>query len=64
MSLACNIDKTDRVNRIIIGAVLCIAALVGVGKFFYIIIGLILVIEGLIGWCSISYFIKKIKRFF
>lgn len=64
MSFTCNIDKTDRINRIIIGLGLCIAALVGVGKFFYIILGLILVIEGFIGWCSIPYFITKIKNFF
>jgi hypothetical protein len=64
MSFNCNIDKTDRVNRVIIGAGLCIAALVGVSKFFYIILGLILVIEGLIGWCSIPYFITKIKNLF
>lgn len=64
MSFTCNIDKTDRINRIIIGAGLCIAALVGLGKFFYITLGLILVLEGLIGWCSIPYFIKKFKRLF
>jgi hypothetical protein len=64
MSFTCNIDKTDRVNRIIIGAGLCIAASIGLGKFFYITLGLILVIEGLIGWCSIPYIITKIKRFF
>ncbi|MDI9818974.1 MULTISPECIES: DUF2892 domain-containing protein [unclassified Legionella] len=62
MSFACNIDRTDRINRLIIGAGLCIAALVGAGKFFYITLGLILVIEGLIGWCSIPYFITKIKN--
>lgn len=62
MSFACNIDKTDRVNRIIIGAALCIAALIGVSQFFYILLGLVLVIEGFIGWCSIPYFIKKMKH--
>ncbi|CEG57906.1 YgaP family membrane protein [Legionella fallonii] len=64
MSFTCNIDKTDRVNRIIIGVGLCLAALVGLGQFFYITLGLILVIEGLIGWCSIPYFITKIKSSF
>lgn len=62
MAFTCNIDKTDRVNRVIIGAGLCIAALAGAGKLFYITLGLILVIEGAIGWCSIPYFIRKFKR--
>lgn len=64
MTFTCNIDKTDRVNRTIIGIALCLAALFGVGRYFYIILGLILVIEGLVGWCSIPYFMMKIKRFF
>lgn len=63
MSFTCNIDKTDRVNRIIIGLALCIATLIGVGKLFFIILGLILVIEGFVGWCSIPYCITKIKRY-
>jgi hypothetical protein len=62
MSYACNIDKTDRINRAIIGAALCIAALAGAGKLFFIILGLILVIEGIVGWCSIPYFIQKFNR--
>ena len=57
----CNIDKTDRINRLIIGALIFLAALAGMGKSFFIIVGLVLVAEGLIGWCSIPYFISKIK---
>ena len=64
MLFACNIDKTDRINRTVIGAALCIAALFGMGKFFYIALGLILMIEGAIGWCSIPYILSKIKRLF
>ena len=60
-STRCNIDKTDRINRIVIGLLLCIGALVGMSKFFFIILGLVLVIEGVIGWCSIPYLINKIK---
>lgn len=59
--LKCNIDKTDRINRSIIGAAIIVAALLGAGKTFYFILGLILVLEGVIGWCSIPYFIRKIK---
>ena len=62
ISLHCNIDKTDRINRIVIGLLLCIAALVGMGKYFFMILGLVLVVEGIIGWCSIPYFISKIRR--
>lgn len=63
MNFTCNINKTDRINRIIIGIGICVAALFEVGKYFYIILGLVLVVEGFIGWCSIPYFITKIKRF-
>ncbi len=62
ISLHCNIDKTDRINRTIIGLLLCIAVLIGVGKFFFMILGLVLVVEGIIGWCSIPYLIGKIKH--
>lgn len=59
---SCNIDKTDRINRAVIGALLFFAALVGMGKIFYMTVGLVLIIEGLIGWCSIPYLIHKMKR--
>ena len=57
----CNIDKTDRMNRVVIGAILFFAALIGMGKVFFMVVGLVLVVEGLIGWCSIPYLIGKIK---
>ncbi|MDF1683261.1 MAG: DUF2892 domain-containing protein [Legionellaceae bacterium] len=58
----CNIDKTDRINRIVIGAVLFLATLIGMSKMFFMVLGLILVIEGLIGWCSIPYMVSKFKH--
>lgn len=61
-SVQCNIDKTDRNNRIVIGILLCLAALIGMGKLFFIITGLVLIVEGIIGWCSIPYLISKIKK--
>ncbi|KTC84238.1 MULTISPECIES: YgaP family membrane protein [Legionella] len=64
MKFTCNIDKGDRINRTIIGLVLCIAALIGLGKYFYITLGLVLMIEGIVGWCSIPYISSKIKRLF
>ena len=62
LPMHCNIDKTDRINRTIIGVALCLAVLIGMGKFFFLILGLVLIIEGMIGWCSIPYLISKIKR--
>ena len=62
--MKCNIDKTDRINRFIIGLALCLAALIGLGKLFFIIVGIVLMIEGLIGWCSIPLLVAKFKRGF
>lgn len=57
----CNINKTDRINRAVIGAILFFAALIGMSKMFFMLVGLVLILEGLIGWCSIPYLIGKIK---
>lgn len=61
ISFRCNIDKTDRINRAVIGLVLCLAVFMGMGTRFFIILGLVLIVEGMIGWCSIPYLINKIK---
>jgi MFS-type transporter involved in bile tolerance (Atg22 family) len=58
----CNIDKTDRINRVVMGAILFLAALIGMSKLFFMVIGLVLVVEGLIGWCSIPFLMKKFKQ--
>lgn len=58
----CNIDKTDRLNRVVIGAILFLAAWIGMSKVFFMVVGLVLVVEGWIGWCSIPYFIRKLKK--
>lgn len=58
----CNIDKTDRINRSIIGFVICFAVMVGLSKLFLLTLGVVLIIEGLVGWCSIPYLIEKIKH--
>lgn len=57
----CNIDKTDRINRAVIGAILVFAALIGMGKVFFIVAGLVLILEGAIGWCSIPIIMDKLK---
>ena len=61
---SCNIDKTDRINRSVIGATMVIATLLGASTTFFVALGSILVIEGIIGWCSIPYFMEKIKHYF
>ncbi len=58
----CNIDKTDRINRGVIGALLILATLLGMSRLFFMVLGLVLVIEGLIGWCSIPFLLAKFKR--
>jgi len=42
----CNIDKTDRINRVVIGIILFFAALIGMGKVFFMVVGLFLIVEG------------------
>ena len=58
----CNINKTDRINRVVIGMGLFLAALLGMSKVFFMVVGLILAIEGLIGWCSIPYLMSRFKQ--
>ena len=60
--IACNIDKTDRINRSIFGVVLIIAALLGASMYFYLIVGAILIIEGIIGWCSVPVIVSMVER--
>ena len=60
----CNIDKTDRINRSVIGGLLLVAALIGMSRMFYITVGIILIVEGLIGWCSIPYLLHKMRRYY
>lgn len=61
LSCECNIEPSDRINRIVIGLILFLAALFGMGKIFFMIVGIVLVIQGWIGWCSIPYLLNKIK---
>ena len=60
-SLSCNIDKTDRINRVVIGVLLLLGALLGAGKWFLLIVGAVLIAEGLVGWCSIPLMIAKLQ---
>ena len=60
-SVQCNIDKTDRINRTVIGAVICLAALLGFGRAFYFLLGAVMIVQGIIGWCSIPILYEKFK---
>jgi len=62
--LTCNIDKSDRTNRIVFGVILILGALVGFGKIFMILLGAILIIEGAIGWCGIPILVAKVRPYF
>ena len=60
-SVKCNIDQADRTNRIVIGVLLFLAALIGMGKVFCLIAGVVLIVEGAIGWCGIPYLVSQFK---
>lgn len=60
-NLPCNIEGNERVARIIIGAILFIAALLGLGRIFLFLVGIILIVEGIIGWCGIPILSDKFK---
>ena len=58
----CNIDKNDRVNRTVIGIILCLGVLLGLGALFNFMVGVILIVEGAIGWCGIPILVEKWKE--
>lgn len=57
----CNIDQTDRTNRIVIGVIICLAAILQVSWVFYFVAGIILIIEGVVGRCYIPQMVTKVK---
>lgn len=61
LPVQCNIDKTDRINRVVIGVILCVATFLGFSQVFFMFIGLVLVVQGAVGWCSIPLAVSKIK---
>lgn len=62
--LSCNIDKNDRINRTVMGAILVLAALIGLGRGFMFLAGAVMVVEGIIGWCAIPQLTEKVQVFF
>lgn len=61
MALTCNIEKSDRTNRIVIGIIIILGAILGFGRFWAILVGAILIVEGYIGWCAIPVLMEKFK---
>ena len=59
--MECNIDQTDRRNRVVVGVIILLAALLGLGKIFFSLVGLVLIVEGVIGWCGIPLVMEKLK---
>ena len=60
--MECNIDQSDRRNRIVMGVIILLAALIGFGKIFFSLIGIVLIAEGIIGWCGIPIVMEKFKE--
>jgi hypothetical protein len=61
MTIICNIDKSDRTNRAVIGVILLLGALFGLSKIFVVLLGLILIVEGAVGWSIVPVAIEKIQ---
>lgn len=57
--IVCNIDKSDRINRAVIGVIMILGALIGLGTVFFCLLGLILVVEGIVGWCAIPHIMAR-----
>lgn len=60
-NITCNIENNERITRIVIGAILFIAALLGLGRIFLFLVAIILIVEGVIGWCGIPILSEKLK---
>ena len=61
LKLTCNIDQTDRINRIVIGVFLLLGAAFGLGTLFLCVASLVLIVEGVLGWCGIPILVAKLK---
>jgi MFS-type transporter involved in bile tolerance (Atg22 family) len=61
LNLPCNIEANERVTRVVIGAVLFIAALLGLGRGFLFLVGIVLIAEAFIGFCGIPMLAEKFK---
>lgn len=62
MAIHCNIDKTDRICRSLIGFVLIIAAYCQASHLFFMLLGAVLLVQGFIGWCSVPFLLNKLGK--
>lgn len=57
----CNLENDEKMHRIIIGVIIFLAALLGMGKIFFMVVGILLAVSGVIGWCTIPYLMSKLN---
>lgn len=57
----CNLQNDEKMHRMIIGAIIFLAALLGMGKVFFMVIGILLAVSGVVGWCAIPYLMSKLN---
>lgn len=57
-----NLNEEGKYTRILIGAILIIAGIIGLGRIFLLIAGVILVVEGVLGWGSTPLLIEKFLK--
>jgi len=61
--VTCNIDESERRNRIVLGVILLLGCLLGLGRWFFALVALVMIVEGVIGWCYIPIAWAKIQGF-
>lgn len=60
MKLVCNVNKNDRIFRVILGVLLLYGAFYGTQRFF-IIVAVVLIITGAVGQCGLYRLLDKLK---
>jgi Protein of unknown function (DUF2892) len=58
----CDINRSDRINRSVIGIILLLGVLLGFGKAFSFILALVLIYEGVKGFCYLPSLVKKLEE--
>lgn len=58
----CNIDQTDKIHRLVVGALLLIGALLDLGRGFMLFLAIVLLVEGFLGKCGIPLVVAKYKE--
>lgn len=61
-NINCNIDKTDKIHRLVVGVLLLLGALFDLGSGFMFFLAIILLVEGTIGKCGIPLLIAKYEE--